>query len=82
MIVLEAGDGVPPLTPTTDTWYWVAGVRPVKSASGVGLVTTTGEPPLSGVAVKMYCKAGSEGGRGRGRGRSGQGQQPSTLRCF
>ena len=28
--------------------------RPVKLASGVLLVTTTGAPPLRGVAVKVY----------------------------
>ena len=33
----------------------VAGVRPVNMTSGVVLVTTTGLPPFSGVAVKVYC---------------------------
>lgn len=36
----------------------VAGVRPVKLASGELLTTTTGVPPFRGMAVKVYCTQG------------------------
>lgn len=51
--VLEAG--LSPFGPvaTTSTRYRVPGFRPVKSAAGESLVTITGGPPPTGVAVKV-----------------------------
>ena len=51
--VFEAAVG--PLGPfaTTLTVYCVPGCRPLNTAYGVALVTVTGAPPPTGVAVKV-----------------------------
>ena len=51
--VFEAGAA--PFDPfaTALTEYWVPGVKALNMAYGVALVTVTGAPPTTGVAVKV-----------------------------
>ena len=55
---LDAGLVLPLPDATTPTLYCVPGRRPLNVAAGVALVTTTAEPALRGVAVKVNASQG------------------------